>query len=214
MTFLDILTEKTHQDFETRHQVREDALKQTRLLTRCSANAIRAIHRGETDIAEENMREGLHIVQQLKKSGEPYPEIYFSGYTQDSLKEYVEARLTIDIINNQALPLPEEIGIEYATYIRGLAETIGELRRRCLDILRQGYSDEAERLLTFMDDIYALLVTLDYPDAITNGLRRQTDLVRGIIERTRADLTLSLREQRLQQSLQDFEKRMNSHGEG
>ncbi|NPV41548.1 MAG: haloacid dehalogenase [Anaerolineae bacterium] len=214
MTFFDTLSEKTHQNFEARHQVRENALNQTRALTRCSANAIRAIHRGEKDIAEEAMRSGRTIVEDLKQSVKPYPEIYFSGYTQDALKEYVEARLTIDVISNQPLPMPEELGVEYATYIRGLAEIIGELRRRCLDILRQGYSDEAERLLTFMDDIYAILVTLDYPDAITDGLRRQTDLVRGIIERTRADLTLSLREQRLQQSLQDFETRFNGHAKG
>jgi translin len=214
MNFFDTLSEKTHQDFEARHQVRENALKQTRLLTRRSANAIRAIHRGEREIAEENMVEGRKIVDELKRSVEPFPEIYFSGYTQDAMKEYVEARLTIDIISNEPLPMPEDLGIEYAAYIRGLTETVGELRRRCLDILRQGYSDEAERLLSLMDDIYALLVTLDYPDAITYGLRRQTDLARGIIERTRADLTLSLREQNLQQSLQDFENRLNGHAEG
>lgn len=214
MTFLDNLVENTHKDFETRHQVRENALKQTRLLTRRSANAIRAIHRGERDIAEENMQAARVIVDDLKRSVEPFPEMYFSGYTQDSLKEYVEARLTINIISNETLPMPEEMGIEYSTYIRGLAETIGEMRRRCLDILRQGYSDEAERLLSFMDDIYAILVTLDYPDAITYGLRRQTDMVRGIIERTRADLTLSLREQRLQKSLLDFEERFNNNDQG
>jgi len=214
MTFFDNLAEKTHQDFETRHLVRENALKQTRLLTRCSANAIRAIHRDERDTAEENMQAGRKIVDDLKKSVEPFPEIYFSGYTQDALKEFVEARLTIAFLNNEELPMPEDMGIEYATYIRGLAETIGEMRRRCMDILRQGYSDEAERLLSLMDDIYAILVTLDYPDAITYGLRRQTDMVRGIIERTRADLTLALREQRLQQSLHDFEQRINGNGQG
>ena len=214
MTFFEDLSEKTHQDFEARHQVRENALKQTRLLTRRSANAIRAIHRGERDVAEENMQAGRQIVDDLKESVQPFPEIYFSGYTQDALKEFVEARLTIAILTDESLPMPEEMGIEYATYIKGLTETIGEMRRRCLDILRQGYSDEAERLLSFMDDIYAVLVTLDYPDAITYGLRRQTDLARGIIERTRADLTLSLREQRLQQSLKEFENRFNGHGEG
>lgn len=214
MTYIDVLVENTHKDFEARHLVRENALKQTRLLTRRSANAIRAIHREEREIAEENMQAGRIIVDDLKRSVEPYPEIYFSGYTQDALKEFVEARLTINIISNEALPMPEDMGIEYATYIRGLAETIGEMRRRCLDILRQGYSDEAERLLSFMDDIYAILVTLDYPNAITYGLRRQTDMVRGIIERTRADLTMSLREQRVQQSLLDFESRFKNHGEG
>ena len=206
------LTDNAHQDFEARHQVREDALKQTRKLTRFAATAIRAIHRGELDVAEENMQHAESIVDGLLASLKDFPEFYFSGYTQDSLKEYVEARLTINFIENKPLPLPEDMHMEYSTYLRGLAETIGEMRRRCLDILRQGYSDEAERLLDIMDEIYSMLVTIDYPDAITYGLRRQTDLVRGIIERTRADLTMSLREQHLQQALKDFEQRFNNNG--
>jgi translin len=118
------------------------------------------------------------------------------------------------MIQDKPLALPEDLGVEYAPYMNGLAETIGELRRRCLDILRHGYSDEAERRLDLMDEIYSLLVTVDYPDAITHGLRRQTDLVRGIIERTRADLTTSLGEQRLQQSLREFEDRITRNGQG
>ena len=206
------LTDKAHQDFEARHQVRENALKQTRKLTRHAANAIRAIHRNERGSAEENMDAANSIVANLSDSLKDYPEFYFSGYTQDALKEYVEARLTINFLANKPLPAPEELGIEYSTYLRGMAETIGEMRRRCLDILRQGYSDEAERLLDLMDEIYALLVTIDYPDAITYGLRRQTDMVRGIIERTRADLTLSLREQHMQQALKEFEERIINNG--
>ena len=207
-----VLTDKAHQDFEARHQVRENALKQARKLTRRAANAIRAIHRNERKNAEENMDAAVNIVAALSNSLKDYPEFYFSGYTQDALKEYVEARLTINFLENKPLPSPEEMGIEYSTYLRGMAETIGEMRRRCLDILRQGYSDEAERLLDLMDEIYAVLVTMDYPDAITHGLRRQTDMVRGIIERTRADLTLSLREQHMQQALKEFEKRITNNG--
>jgi len=206
------LTDKAHQDFEARHQVRENALKQTRKLTRHAANAIRAIHRNERENAEENMDAANIIVKNLLNSLKDYPEFYFSGYTQDALKEYVEARLTINFLSNKPQPSPKELGIEYSTYLRGMAETIGEMRRRCLDILRQGYSDEAERLLDLMDEIYALLVTIDYPDAITYGLRRQTDMVRGIIERTRADLTLSLREQHMQQALKEFEERIINNG--
>jgi translin len=116
------------------------------------------------------------------------------------------------LIRNLPLPTPEELDVEYATYLNGLAEVPGELRRRCLDILRQGYSQDAERLLSCMDDIYDLLVTLDYPDAVTNGLRRQTDLVRGILERTRGDMTISLREQKLQQALENA--LLRSGGEG
>ena len=214
MKYIDQLTDKVHQVFEARHQVRENALGLTRQLTRNAAQAIRAIHRGEREQAEKIMLEARSIVDELNHSAEEEPEIYFSGYTQDAIKEYVEARLTINMISNEDLPQPDELSVPYATYVKGLAETIGELRRRCLDILRQGYSDEAERLLDLMDEIYSLLVTIDYPDAITHGLRRQTDLVRGIIERTRADLTLSLREDRLQQSLKEFEERFNNNGKG
>jgi len=206
------LTDKAHQDFEARHQVRENALKQTRKLTRYAANAIRAIHRNEHDTAEDNMKEAQTIVRGLLASLKDFPEFYFSGYTQDALKEYIEARLTINLLEDKALPSPEDMQVEYSTYLRGMAETIGEMRRRCLDILRQGYSDEAERLLDVMDEIYTMLVTIDYPDAITYGLRRQTDMVRGIIERTRADLTMSLREQHMQQALKDFEMRVNANG--
>ena len=102
------------------------------------------------------------------------------------------------------MPLPEEIEVEPAVYLNGLAEVVGELRRRCLDVMRQGYSPEVERLLTLMDDIYALLITIDYPDALTHGLRRQTDLARGIVERTRGDVTISLREQRLSQAMKEL----------
>ena len=106
------------------------------------------------------------------------------------------------------LPTPAEMDVEVATYLRGMAEAAGELRRRCLDILRKGYSGEAERLLAHMDEIFAVLMTMDYPDAITYGLRHQSDQLRGIIERTRADLTISLREHTLQQALIDFEKKL------
>ena len=109
--------------------------------------------------------------------------------------------------------MPETLGIEYATYLNGLAEVTGELRRKTLDMLRQGYSPEAERLLACMDEIYALLITVDYPDAITNGLRRQTDLVRGIVERTRGDMTISLREQRLREAMQVLAARLPDLGE-
>lgn len=194
-------TEQVHQVFETLNQVRDKALLQARQLTRLSAQTIRAIHRNEVDEAAKNLKEAGGLAASLKTSLADYPQLYYAGYTQDALKEYAEASVTCAIILNQPLPGPESLGLDYAAYLNGLAEVTGELRRRCLDILRQGYSEEAERLLGWMDEIYNLLVTVDYPDALTNGLRRQTDLVRGIVERTRGDLTLSLREERLQQAL-------------
>ena len=201
------IVENTRKVFDERTRVRDETLVQARHLTRLSALTIRAIHRSESDEARELLNEAHLLVLKMQRDLASYPDLYHTGYTQDAIKEFAEASLTCALIENRRLPRPEELGIEYATYIRGLAETIGELRRRCLDILRQGYSEEAERLLNTMDEIYNFLVTLDYPDAITQGLRRQTDLVRGIIERTRADLTLSLREQHLQEALQKFSEK-------
>ena len=198
------LIEKAKKVLDERTTVRDQALTQARQLTRLSAHTIRAIHRNENQQAHELLMEAHVLTLNIQRDLASYPDLYYAGYTQDAIKEFAEASLTVALIENTPLPTPEELGIEYATYLNGLAEAIGELRRKCLDILRMGYSEDAERLLNAMDDIYNVLVTMDYPDAITNGLRRQTDLVRGIIERTRADLTLSLREQHLQEALQKF----------
>jgi translin len=202
MNQLESIAEKAHITFEARTQARDQALLQARLLTRQSAYAIRAIHREEEVTANEHLAEAQKLVETLKVNLAGYPDLYYAGYTQDAIKEYAEARLTCAMILDQTLPLPEDLGMEYATYLNGLAEANGELRRRSLDLLRRGRPGEAERLLVCMDDIYTILVTMDYPDAITNGLRRQTDLVRSILERTRGDLTISLREEALKQRLE------------
>lgn len=191
------IAESAHAVFEAETKARDDALAKARALTRSSANAIRAIHRGDADGAHRHLGEGQAVFSALSEGLKEFPALYYAGYTQDAIKEFCEASLTTAFIEKRPLPTPESLGVPVATYLRGLAETPGELRRRCMDILRMGYSDEAERLLSEMDDIYSILITMDYPDAVTNGLRRQTDLLRGIVERTRADLTLSLREEKL-----------------
>jgi translin len=199
MKNLPVIAEKIHQALEARTQARDRALANARQVTRHAATAIRAIHREEHDAAYEQLEQARSLVRTMQNELSEYPELYYAGYTQDAIKEFIEASITCALIENQPLPTPEELKVEYATYLNGLAEAAGELRRRCLDILRQGYSGEAERLLSCMDDIYATLVTMDYPDAVTNGLRRQTDIIRGVVERTRGDLTISLREEHLEQ---------------
>ena len=201
MDNLEAITERIRASFDARTKARDQALAQARQLTRHASHAIRAIHRSETDLAHEHLDEARNLASILRTSLTEYPDLFYAGYTQDAIKEFVEASVTCALIESQPLPEPEDLEVEFATYLNGLAEVTGELRRRCMDILRQGYSDEAERLLNCMDDIYGELVTLDYPDAITNGLRRQTDLVRGIVERTRGDMTISLREQHLEKAM-------------
>lgn len=208
MKNLPILAEQIHLAFEARTQARDRALAQARQLTRHAAHAIRAIHREEHDTAYDHLRQARVLVDTLQNDLSTFPELYYAGYTQDAIKEFAEASITCALIENQPLPTPQDLRVEFATYMNGLAESVGEMRRRCLDILRQGYNREAERLLTNMDDIYATLVTMDYPDAVTSGLRRQTDVVRSILERTRGDLTISLREQQLEQAMQSLADRL------
>jgi translin len=195
------IAEKIRQDFDRRTSSRDQALAQARQLTRACSLAIRAVHRDDDASMQEQLAEARRLAEALTQGLKEYPDLYYAGYTQDALKEFVEANVTCALIKNRPLPPPEDLGVAGATYLNGLAEVVGELRRKALDILRHGYSQEAERLLTIMDDIYSVLVTMDYPDAITNGLRRQTDLARGIIEKTRGDMTFSLRGEHLEQAM-------------
>ena len=201
---LEDIAERIRQNFDVRTAKRDEALKQARQLTRACSLAIRAVHRDDKEAMDASLAEAHRLADQLRDELKGFPDLYYAGYTQDSLKEFVEANVTCALIQKEQLQTPEQLGVEDATYLNGLAEVIGELRRRTLDILRTGYSEEAEHLLGHMDDIYAVLVTIDYPDAITNGLRRQTDLVRGIIEKTRGDVTLSLRSQQLTKAISDL----------
>jgi translin len=206
MEKLEQVIEDIHHTFETRTKARDQALKQARNLTRNCANAIRAVHRNEIGLAQEHLAKARDLVDSLKVNLSEHPDIYFAGYSQDALKEFAEASITYALINSLPLPTPEDLDIEHNTYLKGMAESAGELRRKCLDILRHGHSAEAEKLLNHMDEIYSVLVTMDYPDAITGGLRRLTDIVRGVTERTRGDLTLSFRQERLENRLRVFEE--------
>jgi translin len=198
---LESIAEQIRKTFDARTSARDQALAQARQLTRACSLAIRAVHRDDVETMDAQLQEARQLADTLRNSLASHPDLYYAGYTQDALKEFVEANVTCALIQNQPLQTPEELIVEPATYLNGLAEVVGELRRRTLDILRHGYSEEAERLLGYMDEIYSILVTMDYPDAITNGLRRQTDLARGIIEKTRGDITFSLRGGHLEQAI-------------
>jgi len=209
---LEKIADQIRQKFDIINAKRDQALAQARQLTRACSLAIRAVHRDDKDAMGIQLSEARALADTLRKELVNYPDLFYAGYTQDSLKEFVEASVTCALIQNQPLQTPEELLVEEATYLNGLAEVVGELRRRTLDILRHGYSQEAERLLGFMDEIYSVLVTMDYPDAITNGLRRQTDVARSIIEKTRGDVTFSLREDHLTQAIHKISIQLNGQG--
>jgi translin len=206
---LEKIAEQIRQKFDIRTALRDQALAQARQLTRACSLAIRAVHRDDKEVMEAQLAEAHNLADKLNNELAQHPALFFAGYTQDALKEFVEANVTCALIQHQPLLTPEELQVEETTYLNGLAEVVGELRRRTLDILRHGYSQEAEHLLGYMDEIYSVLVTMDYPDAITNGLRRQTDLARGIIEKTRGDITFSLSRDDLTQAISKLSSQLN-----
>lgn len=201
-------------DFEKKTKKRDEALAKARELTRHSSLAIRAIHREDSTEVEKELLSVRAGALELRESLKGDPDLYFTGYTQDAIKEAVEAQLTVAMIRGQKLPTPAELEVEYPAYVNGLTETLGELRRRCLDLLRPGYNQEVERLLRCMDDVFTELVTMDFPDAITDGLRRRTDLARGIIERTRADITVAFRQSELEDALKRLSDQLDQHKAG
>lgn len=190
-----------------KNTARDLALLQSRELIRYCAECIRAVHRHEWSIAEALLGRIDSHADAIRTLTAPYPALFYAGYTQDALKECVEAHVVYAIVRQQPLPDLSVLHVEGATYLNGMSEAATELRRYILDLMRRSeeHSAEAERLLAWMDAIYDQLVTFDFPDAITGGLRRQTDVLRSVLERTRGDLTMSLRQQRLQDALNQRE---------
>jgi translin len=206
--YLETISERIQADFEARNEARDEALRRSRELIRLCATGIRASHRDEWDAARELLAQADAAADEMKEVVAPYPDLLHAGYTQDALKELVEAHATLAFASGAPVPEPEAMEVSYPAYLNGLCEAASEMRRRCLDELRRGDTAEAERLLKVMDDVYDLLFGFDFPNAITGGLRRRVDQLRGVVERTRGDLTNSLRQDRLLSALREFEERV------
>lgn len=209
---LQSIAERLIDDLGAKSKVRDQALLASRQLVRYCADTIRAVHREEREKALALLASARMSAGELKAELADYPDLYHAGYTQDAMKEYVEASVTFAIVYDEPLPDPETLGVEIAAYFGGLGEAASEMRRRILDIIRHNRLHEGERLLAAMEDIYGVLVTVDFPSAMTGGLRRITDMLRGVVERTRGDLTMSMRQAAMQQALLDFEKRLGMEG--
>lgn len=194
---LDSLVNDSITRFQEKSRARERGLQISRGVIRLSANAIRAVHRKEFDRAESLLAEAELLLREADVVLSEHLDIYYAGFIPDAQKEYAEARVTLSLIKGGALPGPKILRVGDAPYLNGLGEVVGELRRYILDTLRRGETDDCEAMLGVMEDIYTLLVTVDFPDAMTGSLRRTTDNARGILERTRGDVTMALTSQRL-----------------
>ncbi len=210
MSEVDSIVEEIRAEFETKSSARDVALHRSRELIRHCANAIRAAHRGDVAEAASILEIAGQAARNMAADLETYPDLYHAGYTQDALKEYVEARLVFAFITDGDVPSPIDLVVESPAYLNGLAEAASELRRHCLDLMRENRLNRAEAMLDIMDDVYSQLCSVDFPDAITGGLRRSTDNLRGVLERTRGDLTTAIRQEMMRQALAEFEQRIGS----
>ncbi|MBA7631914.1 hypothetical protein ES703_39451 [subsurface metagenome] len=202
---LDSIADHIRLSLSAKDSAREKAIPLCREVIRYCSQAIRAIHRQEFDQAKELLQSARNLLNEAKQSVAGYSELSNTGFIRDAQKEFAEGSITLALATGKQPPGPDELGIDYAAYLNGLGEAVGELRRYLLDSMRRGDLGRGEELLSAMDDIYSILVTMDFPDAITGGLRRTTDMVRGVLERSRSDLTLVMVQKELEQKLDSLE---------
>ncbi len=186
---------------DSRFAARERGLSDSRRAIRASANAIRSLHRGEMERADSLITEAAQLLSEAEALLAEHTETLNANFYVDAVKEYSEAELTRAMFTDRPLPTPDSLSVDPVPYLHGLGEAVGECRRRLLDRLRDGDLDTAQRLLTMMDAVVDLLADIDYPDGMTNGLRRTTDVARSLVERSRSDLTATVVQERLRRDL-------------
>ena len=199
------LSAQAVEELTGRHRAREQALAVSRQVIRHSANAIRAVHRNDFNEARRLIDEAGERLSETRTIRTDNPEIYYAGFLSDARKEFAEANITLAVISEGEIPDADTLNMDPPAYLNGMAEVIGELRRYILDSLRRDDTGRCEELMELMDEIYGILVTVDFPEAVTGGLRHSTDAMRGVLERTRGDLTISLQQRRLEQRLAQLE---------
>jgi len=189
---LEPIADRIRDELAAKDAAREKVLPRCRDAIRHCSQAIRAVHRQEFDKARELLKGARQLLGEAEKACSDYGELSYAGFVRDAQKEFAEGSITLAQVTGKPLPTPEELGVDVVSYLKGMGEAVGELRRYLLDNMRRGDLSSGEELLAAMDDIYNTLVTMDFPDAITGGLRHTTDMVRGVLERTRSDLTLAM----------------------
>jgi translin len=204
------ICDKIRARFDAKDAAREKAFARSREIVRNSANAIRAVHRGEFEDAMALMGQSAALIAEIEEALQDQPDIYYAGYVQDAQKEHAEAHQTYALIRGEPLPDPDDLKVCYAPYMNALGEAIGELRRHALDGIRHNELGWGEGILTAMDEIYYAMVSFDYPAAISGGLKRTADVTRSLIERTRGDVTNATRQQRLENALAEIETRLQA----
>jgi len=207
---IDEFADQAREQLEAIHRDREQAYTTSREVVQAASATIKAVHRGEFDAAREQVHRTRGLHHQMLAAVEASPEIGYSGFVGDAAREYAEAALVLALIADNHLPSPAQIGVDHADWLNGLGDAVGELRRHVLDLIRHDHVDEAEQYLLMMDEILQTIMSFDYPDAVTKGLRRRSDQARGAVERTRGDLTNALRQSRLEKRMRELQEALEA----
>ncbi len=207
MKYIDAMAEEIRKELTAKDALREKMLPLCRDSIRFSSAAIRAVHRQEFIEATKQIQSARKVLTEAEKAVAGYIELTNTGAIRDAQKELAEANITLALVTGKKIPKPQELDIDVAAYLNGLGEAVGEMRRYILDSLRRGDLSRGEELLSIMDDIYSMLITMDFPDALTGGLRRTTDMVRGVLERTRSDLTITITQKALEKKITELNKK-------
>lgn len=208
LTGLDEIVEGLREHFDALDRAREEAYVLSRQVVRASSVVIKYTHRQEFDAAREQLAEARELTHRMLAALADAPELRYGGFVHDSEKEYCEAAMVSAALTGQPLPTPEELGVYGPAWINGLSEVVGELRRHVLDLIRTDRAAEAEEYLKAMENIYQTILSFDYPNAISQGLRGRSDAARGLVERTRGDLTNALQAGRLERRMKELEAKI------
>ena len=190
--------------FDCKDRAREEAFRLSREVIRLCSSSIRSVHRSDKASAERLMSEAALGLERIREVLKDHQDVRYAGFVDGAEQEYAEARCVYSITTRHEILSADEMGVEPVNYLAGLGDVTGELRRHILDLIRTGRATEGEYFLGMIEEIYYLLMLFDYPDAITHGLRRKSDLARSMLERTRRDLTNALELAKMQESLCSF----------
>jgi len=190
------------------HEAREAGLTKCRLLIQTSAKCIRHVHRHQFEEAGKLLDQAKAIAAEARNALQPFGALYYAGYLHDAEKEMVEAAAVLAMVHDEPYPSAAELQVGIMAYLNGMGEAASEVRRYCLDEMRHGDLAKSEKILLHMETVYDDLITFDFADSMTGGLRRTCDALRAVIERTRSDLTQTVSQQELVRELKATRERM------
>ncbi len=192
---------------DEKDSVREIAIKSSREIIRIASRVITKLHRRENEIEEiRRIKEEVWHLRSLLLN--EYPDLFYSGFVQNALQEYVEALLLEAIINKKDIPSPKELYVNPSAYLMGCGDVVGELRREVLESLRVGNFNQAESYLQLMEEFYEMLMRFNYPSGLV-PIKQKQDVARALVEKTRGEITIAAMNRNLELKIEKFEKEEN-----